>query len=149
MSIEQIKKWFETAVPNPTKDTQRMQLAVHFEEMGEMFDGIDDASKERFKHVQFVLNTLSDTLKSNPQFKSTVTDRDALLDALCDVIVTSVGLGHSYGFDIIGAIGEVANSNDSKFVDGKPVFNEQGKIAKGPNYKKPNLTPFLGKDPTE
>lgn len=149
MSIEQIKQWFETAVPTPTKDTQRVQMAVHLEEMGEMFDGVDDASKERFKHAQFVLNVLSDTMKSNPQFKTTVTDRDALLDALCDVIVTAVGLGHSYGFDIVGALGEVADSNDSKFVDGKPVFNEQGKIAKGPNYKKPNLTPFLGKDPTE
>jgi hypothetical protein len=51
---------------------------------------------------------------------------------------------HMFGLDLIGALNEVNRSNYSKFVDDKAVFNENGKIAKGPNYSKPDLTPFLG-----
>lgn len=69
-----------------------------------------------------------------------------LLDALCDQIVTAIGVAHMFGFDIQGALQEVANSNDSKFEDGKPVFNEHGKIAKGKNYFKPELAKFIKKD---
>ena len=65
-----------------------------------------------------------------------------LLDALCDQIVTAVGVAHMFGMNIEGAMDEVNRSNFSKFVDGKPVFNEHGKIIKGPNYTPPDLTGF-------
>ncbi|SSX60346.1 nucleoside triphosphate pyrophosphohydrolase family protein [Actinobacillus lignieresii] len=70
-------------------------------------------------------------------------DKVELLDALCDQIVTAIGVAHMFGMNIQGALQEVANSNDSKFEDGKPVFNEQGKIAKGKHYFKPNLERFV------
>lgn len=72
-------------------------------------------------------------------------DRIALLDALCDQIVTAVGISHMLGMNIEGALFEVAGSNNSKFSnDGSPIFDEHKKIIKGPGYYKPNLTPFIG-----
>ena len=70
-------------------------------------------------------------------------DRTELLDALCDQIVTAVGVAHMFGLDIEGALAEVTRSNYSKFVDGAPVFDANGKIAKPATYSKPDLTPFL------
>ena len=69
--------------------------------------------------------------------------RTELLDALCDQIVTAVGVAHMFGLDIEGALAEVNRSNWSKFVDGKPTFDANGKIAKPATYSKPDLTPFL------
>ena len=70
-------------------------------------------------------------------------DRVTLLDALCDQIVTAVGVAHMLGMDIEGALKEAASSNDSKFgEDGKPIFNEQSKIMKGPHYQSPDLTAY-------
>ena len=69
--------------------------------------------------------------------------RRELLDALCDQIVTAVGVAYMLGMDIQGALNEVNRSNWSKFVDGKAVFNEQGKIAKSENYTPPQLVEFV------
>lgn len=153
MSIKEIKNWFEQAVPNPTKDSQRVQLGVHLEECAEMFDGItestNDDSDNRTKMTATAqsLRILSNSLKTDTNFKLNVSDRDTLLDALCDQIVTAIGVAHMNGFDIVGALAEVSRSNNSKFVNGKPIFNENGKIAKGPDYTKPQLEQFLGVDP--
>lgn len=156
MTIKEIKNWFELAIPNPTVDNQRVQVGVHFEECSEMLETMH----EEFKHnsdgyislkteiAHNYLNSLADTLKKNKDYSLVVTDRKELLDSLCDQIVTAVGVGHMYGFDILGALAEVSRSNTSKFVDGKPVFNDVGKIAKGTAYTPPNLEPFLGTDPT-
>ncbi|MEG9499874.1 hypothetical protein [Mannheimia indoligenes] len=62
---------------------------------------------------------------------------------LCDQIVTAIGVAYMFGMDIQGALKEVADSNDSKFENGEPVFNEQGKIAKGKHYFSPNLKQFI------
>ena len=151
MTIKEIKNWFNEAVPNPTKDIQRVQFSVHIEEMAEAFDGLTSDTafgQESIKVCKDALNHLSGMLKENI-VSVVVTDRDCLLDAMCDVIVTAVGVSHVYGFDIVSALSEVSRSNSSKFVDGKPIFNPQGKIAKGPAYSKPVLGPFLGSDPTQ
>lgn len=150
MSIENINNWFKQAMPKPTKDQQRIQFGVHAEEYGEGLACIGDANEQYKMLVQGAnaINTqLATTLKKNTDFNLVITDRKELLDGLCDVIVTAVGVAHSQGFDILGALKEVSNSNDSKFVDGKAIFNEFGKIAKGPQFFRPNLDPFLGSDP--
>ena len=67
-----------------------------------------------------------------------------LLDAVCDQIVTAVGVGYMMGFDVEGALKEVIRSNNSKMVDGKFIFDENGKIAKPESFSEPNLKPFLG-----
>jgi predicted HAD superfamily Cof-like phosphohydrolase len=153
--IEEIKNWFELAIPNPTTDNQRVQAGVHAEEFCEMletmqieYSEVDRVSlKPEIAHNY--LSSLADTLKKNKSIDLAITDRKELLDSLCDQIVTATGVAHMYGFDIVGALKEVSRSNTSKFVDGKPVFNESGKIAKGSNYSPPNLESFLGQDPTK
>jgi predicted HAD superfamily Cof-like phosphohydrolase len=69
--------------------------------------------------------------------------RVELLDALCDQIVTAVGVAYMMGMDIEGALAEVNRSNWSKFEGGVPVFNEQGKIAKGVEYTPPELSDYI------
>lgn len=70
-------------------------------------------------------------------------DRAELLDALCDQIVTATGIGTFFGMNVPGALSEVNHSNYSKFVDGNPIFNENQKVMKGPDYTPPVLTPFI------
>jgi predicted HAD superfamily Cof-like phosphohydrolase len=70
-------------------------------------------------------------------------DKVKLLDAMVDQIVTSIGVGHMLGMDILGALAEVNRSNFSKFEDGKAVFNENGKITKGKDYTPPQLAEFV------
>lgn len=152
MTIKEIKNWFELAIPTPTKDNQRVQAGVHFEECAEMLDTIHVESGDNIllkpAAARATVSALADTLKKNKTIDLVITDRKELLDSLCDQIVTAVGVGHMYGFDILGALAEVSRSNTSKFVDGKPVFNDVGKISKGAAYTPPNLEPFLGTDPT-
>ena len=152
MSIAEIKNWFELAIPSPTKDNQRVQLGVHTEEFKEMLDVIDkDVDDGRFKtsldSCGAVVHRIAEVLKKNKEFTLLITDRTEFLDSLCDQIVTAIGVGHMYGFDILGALQEVSRSNTSKFENGKPLFDENGKIKKGDNYFKPNLSKFLGTDP--
>lgn len=68
---------------------------------------------------------------------------ERLLDALVDQIVTAVGVGHMMGMDVLGALAEVNRSNFSKFEDGKPVFDANGKITKGKHYTPPQLDKFI------
>ena len=65
-------------------------------------------------------------------------------DALTDILYVTYGAGHAFGIDLDKCFDEVQNSNMSKLgEDGKPIFNEKGKVMKGPNYLKPNLSQFL------
>ena len=65
-------------------------------------------------------------------------------DALTDILYVTYGAGHSFGIDLDKCFKEVQRSNMSKLdEDGKPIFNENGKVMKGPNYFKPNLKQFL------
>ena len=61
-------------------------------------------------------------------------------DALTDILYVTYGAGHSFGIDLDKCFDEVQRSNMSKLgKDGKPIFNENGKVMKGPNYFQPNL----------
>ena len=67
-------------------------------------------------------------------------------DALTDILYVTYGAGHAFGIDLNECFNEVQNSNMSKLgEDGKPIFNEFGKVMKGPNYFKPDLGKFLRK----
>ena len=137
--VKQIKQWFEVAVPEPTLQNQNVQLGVHFEEVVEMLDAFK-CPQEFSQNLEY----LSKLLKNNPTFwEHTGTNAVEILDALCDQIVTAVGVAHMFGYNIDGALQEVIRSNNSKFVDGKPVFDINGKITKPPTYSKPDLTPFV------
>ena len=65
-------------------------------------------------------------------------------DALTDILYVTYGAGHAFGIDLDKCFNEVQNSNMSKLgKDGNPIYNDQGKVMKGPNYFKPNLSKYL------
>ena len=65
-------------------------------------------------------------------------------DALTDILYVTYGAGHAFGINLDNCFSEVQNSNMSKLdSNGKPIYNENGKVMKGPNYFKPNLEKFL------
>ena len=71
-------------------------------------------------------------------------DIKEVADALTDILYVTYGAGHAFGIDLDKCFEEVQNSNMSKLgVDGKPIYNDKGKVMKGPNYFKPNLSKFV------
>ena len=80
------------------------------------------------------------------EFKEAIDKRDIkeVADALTDILYVTYGAGHSFGIDLDKCFEEVQNSNMSKLGnDGKPIYNEKGKVMKGPNYFKPNLSKYV------
>ena len=68
---------------------------------------------------------------------------EEIADALTDILYVTYGAGHAFGIDLNKCFSEVQRSNMSKLgIDGKPIYNEHGKVMKGPNYSKPNLKPL-------
>lgn len=139
-TVSEIKTWFQKAVPAPSDKNRAVQLGCHFEEVGEMLS----AMRLFEPCLRDDLADISSALKKRLAVRCDAVDRTELLDALCDQIVTAVGVAHMFGMNIEGALTEVNRSNWSKFVNEAPVFDENGKIAKGPDYTPPDLTEFLG-----
>tara|TARA_B100000131_G_scaffold65919_1_gene62225 strand:- start:315 stop:686 length:372 start_codon:yes stop_codon:yes gene_type:complete len=80
------------------------------------------------------------------EFKQAIDNKDLLevADALTDILYVTYGAGHAFGIDLDKCFEEVQNSNMSKLGDdGKPIYNDSGKVMKGPNYFKPNLSKFV------
>ena len=80
------------------------------------------------------------------EFKEAIDKKDIkeVADALTDILYVTYGAGHAFGIDLDKCFEEVQNSNMSKLGnDGKPIYNEKGKVMKGPNYFKPNLSKFV------
>ena len=67
-----------------------------------------------------------------------------IADALTDILYVTYGAGYAYGIDLDKCFKEVQRANMSKLgEDGKPIYNEKGKVMKGPNYLEPNLKQFV------
>jgi len=80
------------------------------------------------------------------ELKKAIKDNDILevADALTDILYVVYGAGHAFGINLDKCFNEVQESNMSKLgFDGKPIYNESGKVMKGPNYFKPDLSKFL------
>ena len=80
------------------------------------------------------------------ELKEAMNNKDLLevADALTDLLYVTYGAGHAFGIDLDKCFNEVQNSNMSKLgKDGKPIYNEIGKVMKGPNYFKPDLNKFV------
>jgi len=80
------------------------------------------------------------------ELKVAIDNKDILevADALTDILYVTYGAGHAFGINLDECFDEVQNSNMSKLgSDGKAIYNEDGKVMKGPNYFKPNLFKFL------
>jgi len=90
----------------------------------------------RFDLIKEELNELSEAFKKK--------DIKEVADALTDILYVTYGAGHAFGINLDKCFKEVQNSNMSKLgTNGKPIYNEKGKVMKGPNYFKPNLNKFI------
>jgi|TARA_Y100000992_G_scaffold53209_1_gene31720 predicted HAD superfamily Cof-like phosphohydrolase len=90
----------------------------------------------RINLISEELEELKDAIKNN--------DLKETIDALTDILYVTYGAGHAFGVDLDKCFEEVQNSNMSKLGDdGKPIYNESGKVMKGPNYFKPDLLKFI------
>lgn len=133
--IDLIWTWFKKAVPEPTDKNRAVQYGVHLEEVAEMLEAVNAVDEA---------NTIHNLSNDYKHWQPFITDNnEELLDSLCDQIVTAVGVAYMMGYDIRGALAEVNRSNWSKFENGEPIFDENGKIKKGPNYSPPDLKAFL------
>ena len=80
------------------------------------------------------------------EFKEAMDNKDLLevADALTDILYVTYGAGHAFGIDLDKCFDAVQNSNMSKLSEnGEPIYNESGKVMKGPNYFKPDLSKFV------
>ena len=95
------------------------------------------------KTNQLRLDLISEELE---ELKNAMESKDLLevADALTDILYVTYGAGHAFGINLDKCFDEVQNSNMSKLdSDGKPIYNESGKVMKGPDYFKPDLSKFL------
>ena len=119
-----------------------------------------------FNKVKTFMETFGQEVKTKPSFstdkinslrydlikeeleelKEAMENKDLLevADALTDILYVTYRAGHAFGIDLDKCFAEVQNSNMSKLgEDGKPIYNESGKVMKGPKYFKPDLTKFV------
>ena len=95
------------------------------------------------KTNQLRLDLITEELE---ELKSAIESKDLLevADALTDILYVTYGAGHAFGINLDKCFDEVQNSNMSKLgKSGKPIYNESGKVMKGPDYFKPDLSKFL------
>ena len=96
----------------------------------------DKINKLRIDLIKEELEELTEAMKNN--------DLLEVADALTDILYVTYGAGHAFGIDLDKCFDEVQNSNMSKLdKNGKPIYNESGKVMKGPNYFKPDLSKFV------
>jgi predicted HAD superfamily Cof-like phosphohydrolase len=139
MSIDTIELWHKRARPKPTDENFNVQLGCHFEEIVEMLAVVNTTQNDTLVRARTALSWLADGLKKG-LVTANITDRKEFLDSLADQIVTATGVGYCAGMKTADAVASVNRSNYSKFdKNGYPIFNENGKIAKGPDYAPPNL----------
>ena len=96
----------------------------------------DKINKLRIDLIKEELDELQEAMKNN--------DLLEVADALTDILYVTYGAGHAFGVDLDKCFNEVQNSNMSKLGEnGEPIYNESGKVMKGPNYFKPDLSKFV------
>ena len=96
----------------------------------------DKINKLRLDLIKEELNELTEAMNNK--------DLLEVADALTDILYVTYGAGHAFGINLDKCFDEVQNSNMSKLDEnGKPIYNENGKVMKGPNYFKPNLSKFI------
>ena len=119
-----------------------------------------------FEDVKTFMETFGQIVRTKPQFPDEKTmclrydlikeelkeleqamktkDLKEVADALTDILYVTYGAGYAYGIDLDKCFKEVQRANMIKLgTDGKPIYNEKGKVMKGPNYSEPNLKQFV------
>jgi|TARA_B110000285_G_C14806155_1_gene459802 predicted HAD superfamily Cof-like phosphohydrolase len=120
-NFQSVKKFMETfgqEIKDKTEFPNEKIVQLRFDLIKEELDELNQAIKER--------------------------DIKEIADALTDILYVTYGTGHAFGIDLDECFNEVHASNMSKLgSDGKPIYNEKGKVVKGPTYFKPDLNKFL------
>lgn len=149
-NVSSIVAWFEKAKPEEGRSVRdvQVQTGVHFEEIYEMLTEIKALEPETevlLAKAKLAMKDLADHFKQSTDviFIVDADDHVNYLDSLCDQIVTATGVAYFMGYAITAALNEVDQSNWSKFIDGECITDSNGKIAKGPNYFKADLSKFV------
>ena len=120
-NFQSVKKFMETfgqEIKDKTEFPNEKIVQLRYDLIKEELDELNQAIKER--------------------------DIKEVADALTDILYVTYGAGHAFGIDLDKCFNEVQGSNMSKLgSDGKPIYNENGKVVKGPTYFKPDLNKFL------
>ena len=121
---------------------------TNFEKVGIFMKTFGQEVKTKAELSNDKINKLRISLISEEleELKKAIKDNDILevADALTDILYVAYGAGHAFGINLDECFNEVQQSNMSKLgSDEKPIYNESGKVMKGPNYFKPELSKFL------
>ena len=120
-NFESVKKFMETF-------GQEVKEKAHFPN--------DKITSLRYELIREELEELKEAINKK--------DIKEVADALTDILYVTYGAGHAFGINLDKCFSEVQNSNMSKLgIDGKPIYNDKGKVMKGPNYFKPNLIKYI------
>ena len=121
---------------------------TNFEKVGLFMKTFGQEVKSKSELSSEKINTLRISLINEEldELKNAIDNKDILevAHALTDILYVTYGAGHAFGIDLDKCFNEVQDSNMSKLGDnGKPIYNQAGKVMKGPNYFKPDLSKFL------
>ena len=121
---------------------------TNFEKVGEFMKTFGQEVKSKSSLSSDKINILRVNLieEELEELKQAINQKNLLevADALTDILYVTYGAGHAFGINLDKCFEEVQNSNMSKLGDdGKPIYSEKGKVLKGPNYFKPNLSNLL------
>ena len=121
---------------------------TNFESVKKFMETFDQEIKEKASFPNDKIISLRYELikEELEEFKDAIDKKDIkeVADALTDILYVTYGAGHAFGINLDKCFEEVQNSNMSKLgLNGKPIYNDKGKVMKGPNYFKPNLGKFV------
>ena len=121
---------------------------TNFERVRKFMETFGQEIKEKAEFPSEKITSLrQDLIKEElDELKAAIDTKDIkeVADALTDILYVTYGAGHAFGINLDKCFEEVQNSNMSKLgSDGKPIYNDKGKVMKGPNYFKPDLTKFV------
>jgi len=121
--------------------TNFTKVGIFMKTFGQEIKNLPSLSSDKINKLRY------DLIKEEiNELKEAMDKRDILevADALTDILYVTYGAGHAFGINLDKCFEEVQNSNMSKLdKNGKPIFDETGKVMKGPNYFKPNLAKFI------
>ena len=121
---------------------------TNFEKVKKFMETFGQEVKEKASFPDHEITSLRyDLIKEElGELKEAISNKNIteVADALTDILYVTYGAGHAFGINLDNCFEEVQNSNMSKLgSDGKPIYNDKGKVMKGPNYFKPNLNKFV------
>ena len=121
--------------------TNFQKVKTFMQKFGQEVKSKPSFSSEKINQLRY--NLINEELE---ELKQAIENKDLLevADALTDILYVTYGAGHAFGIDLDKCFDEVQNSNMSKLGEnGEPIYNESGKVMKGPNYFKPDLSKFV------